>query len=165
MLPILAMLTDEKPEVCCRLTESEYADFLGNMQLMCNLNLNSFITDITPAELMLMYSAAFYAKQQGGQLITVAQAAVKLRISVPAVSRTLKNLEKRGLVQRIVNEQDRRSVKISLPESGMELLLCNLRRLESSMSHILSCFTDDELREMIRLQSKFINAVAAESSK
>ena len=162
MLPMLEMLTGERPRISDRLTENEYALFLNNMQNMCSFDISGIIRGITPAEFALMYITALQNKEGS---MTVAQAADRLHVSVPAVSRTLKNLEGKGYITRAVNEHDRRSVNISLSTSGTELLISNLRRFENTMERILSHFTDNELRTMMQLQSKFIQAASDEISE
>lgn len=162
MFPMLEMLTGERPRISDRMTESEYAAFLDNMQNMCSFDISRMIEQITPAEFTLMYIIALPNKS--GCPMTVAKAAEQLHVSVPAVSRTLKNLENKGYVTRSVNQHDRRSVNIILSDDGTELLISNLRRFEDTMERILSHFTDDELHTMMQLQSKFIQAAADEMS-
>ena len=159
MLPTLELLTGEKPQICERLTEIEYATLIDNMQNFCSFDVAKILTDITPAELGLMYCSALHNKRTK-EMLTVAEAAAQLHVSVPAVSRTLKNLDKKGFVTRAINENDRRSVYISLSERGMDVLLNNIRRYENTIGRILMHFTDEELRMMIQLQSKFIKAAS-----
>lgn len=155
MFPMLEMLTGEMPRICGRLSEAEYSDLLNNMQGMCNFDMAVMLDGITPAEFALMYHTALKRKQDGCML-TVAQVASLLHVTVPAISRTLKNLEKKSYVTRTVNEKDRRSIHIILSDNGERVLLDNLRRFESNVERILKCFTDEELHSMIKLQTKFV---------
>ncbi len=157
MFPMLEMLTGEKPQICSRISSEEYADLLGNIQGMCNFNYGEILTDVTAAEFALMYHAAIKNKTDN-KMLTVAQAAAILHVTVPAISRTLKNLENKEYLSRITNQNDRRSVYISITAKGMEVLVNNLRCFEDTMKRILSNFSDEELHTMIRLQTKFVKA-------
>ncbi|MGN0688524.1 MAG: MarR family winged helix-turn-helix transcriptional regulator [Oscillospiraceae bacterium] len=157
MFPMIEKVTGEKPVRCDSLSESEYEEFLHNMQSLCEFDVSRIICGITPAELALMYSCAVKEKDSKEPL-TVANAAASLKVSVPAISRSLNNLEKKGYIKRTVNKNDRRSVYISLSDSGKTTLIENLHRFEQTMMRILSHFTEEELRTMIRLQSKFVKA-------
>lgn len=154
---MLEMLTGEKPQICSRISGEEYTALLGNMQGMCNFNFAEILTDITAAEFALMYHAAIKNKTDN-EMLTVAQAASILQVTVPAISRTLKNLEKKEYLSRITNQNDRRSVYISITAKGVEVLINNLHRFEGLMTRILSSFSDEELHTMIKLQTKFVNA-------
>ncbi len=160
MFPMLALLTDEKPLVYNRLSEDEYTGFLMNLRKICSLDLSELVIDMTPGELALVYHAAIHRKQTNGQNMTVAEAAEVLRVSVPAISRTLKNLERKGYVSRVTDESDRRSVRISITDTGNDVLIKNLRRSTQVMDDILARFTDEELHSMIALHSKFVKAVS-----
>ena len=160
MFLMLTMLTGEKPAICSRLSEQEYADFLHNMQMLCSFDQSRLISNITCAELSLLYHTAIHNKDTSHPQMTVAEAATALRVSVPAVSRTLKNLEKKGYIERVVNENDRRSVHICVTENGMSVLTENLVKSDNIMDQILSRFTDEELRSMIQLHTKFISAAS-----
>lgn len=160
LFPILALLSEEIPLSCQRLSEEEYSRFLLDLQKLCNLDLGALIIGMTPGELALVYNAALCSKLSGGDMLTVAEMAESLHVSVPAISRTLKNLENKGFVERIADECDRRSIRISVTESGRELLMLNLRRSADVMDKALSTFSDEELRSMARLQNKFVTAIS-----
>ena len=83
-----------------------------------------------------------------------------LGVSVPAVSRTLRSLQGRGWIERTIDEDDRRSVRVSITPAGREKLLDNMSRVVGSLNRILSVFTEDEMRDVARLYSKFASATA-----
>ncbi|MBQ8170912.1 MAG: MarR family transcriptional regulator [Oscillospiraceae bacterium] len=160
MFPIMTLLNEDVPHSCRRLSEDEYSRFILDLQKLCNLDLGSFIIGMTPGELALMYHAELYSRLSGGGMLTVAEMAERLHVSVPAISRTLKNLESKGFVERVADESDRRSVLISVMEIGREMLMSNLRRSADVMDKALSKFSDEELRSMARLQNKFVTEIS-----
>lgn len=54
----------------------------------------------------------------------------------------------------------RRSVRVSITPAGREKLLDNMSRVVGSLNRILSVFTEDEMRDVARLYSKFASATA-----
>lgn len=54
--------------------------------------------------------------------ITVSQIASALEVTPPAVSRTLKSLDERGLIERRINALNRRSTIVRLTEQGIGIL-------------------------------------------
>ena len=66
----------------------------------------------------------------------------------------------RGWIERTIDEDDRRSVRVSITPAGREKLLDNMSRVVGSLNRILSVFTEDEMRDVARLYSKFASATA-----
>lgn len=139
------------PEVCEKILQS--------MQTLSTLNPAAVISGITATEFSVVCCAADYPKRRGGQPVTVAEIAAQMAVSVPAVSRTLRSLQDKGLITRQVNENDRRSVKVSVTDEGHRLLEQNLNRITTAMNTVMSAFTDEEIRVIAELYSKFAAAM------
>ena len=73
---------------------------------------------------------------------------------------SIRSLQGRGWIERTIDEDDRRSVRVSITPAGREKLLDNMSRVVGSLNRILSVFTEDEMRDVARLYSKFASATA-----
>ncbi len=116
--------------------------------------------ELTPSEMSLCYCVYAFAEKYDGILPTVAELASNLNVSVPAISRTLKNLEAKEYVQRTVNNTDRRIVHISLTKKGEQCISSHFKAVSEVLDKVLARFTDEELKTMLRLHIKFTSAVS-----
>lgn len=96
--------------------------------------------------------------------ISVSQIAAALEVSPPAVSRTLKSLEKRGLTEQHVNVLNRRSSVVKLTDSGREFLNTAHENLNGMTAHIKAKMDSERLNdfnelfeEILNLMSEYIN--------
>ena len=76
-------------------------------------------------------------------------------VSVPAISRTLRSLQQKGFITREVDENDRRSVRVTVTQDGQRLLDKNLDFMTGAMNRIMSAFTEEEIRTIAELYGKF----------
>ncbi len=154
MYNLIEVLKKYSPDVLKKISEEEMECFLHNIQSAGNNCVCTVITRLTGSELALLHTAANFPQQNNGSLITVVQAASKLGVSAPAVSRLLKNLESKGYITREVNPDDRRSIYISVTESGIEAMTECIIKSVQIVSEALADFSEEELRTMIRLHNK-----------
>lgn len=145
-----------------RLSPEEYERFIKSMQVMRGLNMSAFTDDLTIPELGLLCIAEDYISKNGSA-VSVAEAACRLDVSVPAVSRTLKSLERKKLIERRVDERDRRSAKLIVTDEGREAMLRNLRHGLEMLNRVLDRFSDDELSAMVDFHSRISRALADEA--
>lgn len=148
-----------------KLSDEDFARFFKSMQRMNSLNLTSIFKDVTIAEFSLIYAAEEYAQKNGGAHISVAEAASKLQVSVPAVSRTLKSIEGKRLIERRADEKDRRSVKLVVTDRGREVLNVNIRYTVEMINKVLAHFSGEELEAMVNLHCKLTQAFSDEFAK
>lgn len=148
------------PDIFARISHEEYTKLLKSIQTMCGMNLSAAFSEMTMGELALSQLSAAYPAEHGGEYITVANAAQLLGVSVPAVSRTLKNLQGKGYINRHVDESDRRSVRISVTESGRQALQSCMQQSIELLGEALEQFTDEELHQMIDLHQRFTESMA-----
>mgnify|MGYP002299447518 CR=1 FL=1 len=137
------------PEVC--------GAILRSMEKLSRIKSEGVITGMTPSEFSVLCCAEQFPRKHGGTAASVADIAALMGVSVPAVSRTLRSLQGRGWIERTI---DRRSVRVSITPAGREKLLDNMSRVVGSLNRILSVFTEDEMRDVARLYSKFASATA-----
>lgn len=94
----------------------------------------------------------------------VSDIAASLGVKSPAVSMLLQGVEERGLISRRHDAEDRRAVLVSLTEAGHEALRDAEQTRREMTRRYTSALTLDELRTLVRIQTKLAEAVAAEGA-
>lgn len=79
---------------------------------------------------------------------------VKFAMTNPTVTGIIQNLEKKGMVQRIQNPEDKRSKLLGLTEQAMEMKAELYQIGETIESHVTEKLTEEECDELIRLLNK-----------
>ncbi|MCF7485906.1 MarR family winged helix-turn-helix transcriptional regulator [Vibrio splendidus] len=79
-----------------------------------------------------------------------------LMLSSGAVSTRIEQLVKRGYVQRIASEEDRRSCKVTLTQKGVELVDTALNAHVANMDNMLSVFSSQEQDQLASLLRKIL---------
>lgn len=113
--------------------------------------------DIPQSEFCLMHIIAENNLPDG---ISVSQIAAALEVSPPAVSRTLKSLESRGLTEQHVNVLNRRSSIVKLTDSGKKFLNTAHENLIGMMDHIKVKMGDERLNEFNELFEEILNIMS-----
>ena len=75
--------------------------------------------------------------------------------SPPALSRTLKNLEQKGFVERSVDEKDRRNIYVTVLPKGLEVWLEENRKLYAFLQGVIETFTPEKADTFIKLLDEF----------
>lgn len=135
---------------------------LRSMDRLSRIKPDRVIKGMTPTEFSVLCCADGYPKKNGGRTATVADIAAPLRVSVPAVSRTLRTLQEKGWIERAVDENDRRSVRVTVTPAGKAALNEDMKRVISSMNRIMSVFTEEEVRTVAELYDKFAASMTNE---
>ena len=128
---------------------------LHSMERLSNIRTERVIEGMTPSEFSLLCCAVEYPRRNPGKAATVAQ----MNVLVPAVSRTLRSLQEKGWIERAVDECDRRSVRVTATPAGEEMLRANMKRVVNALNRIMSVFTEEEMRTIAELYSKFANSM------
>lgn len=143
-----------------RVSAEKYAQFLEYFQHSISINPSQLIGDSAcQSEIMLLYRALDHY-YDCGENISVAEAAKQLDVSMPFVSKTLKSLAEKGYVERVSDENDRRSIRISVTTDGEALINKFFKKVFSVLNTAMSEFTHDEIESMIDLYGRIINAIA-----
>ena len=144
---------------CDRLPGERLEKFLGNLQRLMGLDpIARSGSELSNSEVMLLYAAMDFFSENG-ENICVAPAAKRLGVSAPAISRTLRSLSEKGYVKRVSDSADRRSVRITVTETGERELSRVLKFIFSMLDNAMKEFSDEELAQMIELHGRFVNAV------
>ena len=77
-----------------------------------------------------------------------------LKLSRPSITRILNDLERRGLITRNIDSEDRRSVKVELTEEGIEAIEKANRRILSIAERLVVSLGDSDTDKLIELIDK-----------
>lgn len=142
-----------------RLSVETYLNLLGNLQTMVCLKPEQ-LSGASRAELILIYHVLDYSAENEGENMTAAQAARLLGVSKPAVSRMLRNLSRKGFIERNYDLRDHRTVRIIVNDAGKQMFESFLDAIFAVLDAALENFSDEELETMVDLHGRFVNAVA-----
>lgn len=150
-----------------RLSDEQRGDLMKSMIRLMNIKSN-VLTDCrsSHSEIMLLYCSLDWFAEHG-EHITAALAAKRLGVSAPSVSRTLKGLEEKGLIERDLDPHDRRSVRIVVTKNGEQRINRVLSYVFTTMDRALCEFSEEELSAMIKLHDKLVCSIekAVEASE
>lgn len=100
--------------------------------------------------------------------MTVSAIAAELDVTPPAVSRSLKSLESRGLVSRETNLINRRNTIVRITEIGRELLENSRKQMDAVMERVHEKMGEErknQLCELLSEMTEIIEKYAAEKGE
>ncbi|MEZ4607338.1 MAG: MarR family winged helix-turn-helix transcriptional regulator [Deinococcales bacterium] len=114
--------------------------------------------DLSLAELFLLHSLLSQDCNNPSELIE--------RLGIPAhgISRKLEALERRGLILRQLDKEDKRKRHISITAKGETLLAESFHTLDSEVGDLLSVLNEQDLDMFLQLLDKLTSNSASSSS-
>ncbi len=100
--------------------------------------------DVPDAQIKLMLHLAIHGPQ------TMSEVADGLEVTTPAITGLVDKLEKRGLVERVRDSQDRRVVRVRLAPRAQQLAETHLTERRRQMRLVLATLTPEEQRTFIK---------------
>lgn len=91
--------------------------------------------------------------------MTVSAIAAELDVTPPAVSRSLKSLESRGLVTRETNLINRRNTMVRLTESGRELLENSRKQMDAMLERVHEKMGEERKNQLCGLLSEMTEII------
>ena len=98
--------------------EQLHREIIQNLVSPRKIPMTVLLSEISANEFILIASLLAYEKQNGTH-ITVNELATSMDVSLPAVSRSLRHLEERGLLKRVCNEECRRSTFVVISDISL----------------------------------------------
>tara|TARA_B100000029_G_scaffold464048_1_gene497726 strand:- start:174 stop:596 length:423 start_codon:yes stop_codon:yes gene_type:complete len=80
--------------------------------------------------------------------ITISDLSDKLGVDISTMTRNIQRIEKKGLIIRMVNENDRRSIKIQLSNRGRTVSESLTQQISINMENILKKYNFDEVQKI-----------------
>ncbi len=117
-------------------------EFMETFQLFHRLNYSVLFPGLTNGEVFTLKTIAYCSdrSERGDAGVKVSEVAKTMRCMPSAVSRTLKTLEEKSLIQRFLNTEDRRNIYVKLTDQGEEKL--------QELDQIMKVFIDKVLGKM-----------------
>ena len=82
-----------------------------------------------------------------------------LRISKPAVSQMLNALEKKELIERTINKEDRRQICITTTRKGRDLVIKQCKKHEELFSEIIKSVDEKDIETLFVILENVLKAV------
>ena len=108
--------------------------------------------DLTPPQFQMLT----VLNRLRGKQITQRQLAYALYVSFPNITMMLARLEKEGLIERTVNEADRRERFVSISSSGRNLLKRIWKVQPAQLERVTAGLNDEERLQLAGLLNKMI---------
>ena len=115
------------------------------------------------AVLMTVKRRQEMARNENG--VYVSQLAKELKVSSPAVSRMLGNLENKGLIGRDVNKENRRNTYVYLTEQGEEEIAKTERLLDEAVTKVVNQMGKEDVEQLLNLWEKMVCIMEDEAVK
>ena len=91
--------------------------------------------------------------------ITVSEIAAELDVTPPAVSRSLRSLESRGLVSRETNLLNRRNTMVKLTENGHIFLEKSRKQMDTVMEYVNEKMGEERKKQLYELLTEMTNII------
>lgn len=138
--------------------EDDHHEFFELIQKFRSLNLLATLP-LPRQDYMVLYAVDCLQKEHPDSC-TVSMITKKMRVPQPAVSRTLRNLENGGYLQREVCRSDRRNTYVSLTDAGKAAVQEAGQTLTAFHEGIQRRFTKEEAEQLKTLLQRLYEAAA-----
>ena len=136
--------------------EEKYSELVKMELYPKKVPINNILTEMSPMEFCAIGAFLDFEKNNDGSHITVNRLAKDMNMSMPLASRTLKNLETRGLIKRVTDESCRRNTFIIISDKGSTLFEKNAKVIKTYIDKVLNNFTDEEIETLISIKKKMM---------
>lgn len=146
------------------MTEKELSmEFLATAHRFKKIHMDGIFPEISKGEfwaLKIIQKANL--QNESGCGVYVSTIAEHLKVTPSAISRMLKGLEEKELIERKVNKNDRRNTYVTLTEKGKKVT----KKVEAEMNeftkNVISGMGEEDSRTLIRLFNKLVDTMEAE---
>lgn len=124
-------------------------EYLETMYYMRKINSHKEIHDSVHGENFVL----LFISQRGGKVIP-SDISNEMGISTARVAAALNSLEKKGLIIRRIDAEDRRRILIDLTDSGMEQVKNHYSMVLSMVKNMLQFLGEKDAKEFIRIMKR-----------
>lgn len=114
------------------------------------------------SETAAMKAILSYSQQSETKGCNVTDIAKRIHVSVPMVSKTVKRLREKGLIDYVSNQNDRRNVLLVVNSKGKEALKENAAIISSFISRTIARMESGEAEQLFCLFNKFYDCMEQE---
>lgn len=110
------------------------------------------IAGYNPSELKVLFTIKHGTQEKNG--MKVSEISQQLHVTPPTVTQIINILEKDGLIERKIDKEDRRAVKIHLTEAGMQVTDQAKEAFSETLSGLIDYLGEEESEHLIQLLTK-----------
>lgn len=114
------------------------------------------ISDLTHSETMVLFCIKNYVETHEIGIKTSELSNI-LNVASPTITQQVNSLERRGFVERNVDKEDRRAVRIKVTEKGEEVFKKASEEFEASINGLVEYLGSDQSEQLANLLSKTFN--------
>ncbi|MFA9463238.1 MAG: MarR family winged helix-turn-helix transcriptional regulator [Velocimicrobium sp.] len=141
---------------------SELLSLMYRMRLLTKKT--HHIPELPHAEFCMIMAIAKRTEHEEDKLepgITVSELVEELGTTLPAGSKLLRNIEQKGLIERISNDRDRRVTYLRLSKKGLDNLKKQIQARDQMMEHIV-CKMGEENMNVLLVQLQNLYSILKE---
>lgn len=140
-------------------------EFEQQLYRLKELDFRVLAPGVNPGELHLLHTLARSKEEAGSGKVRVSSLARCGRMPAPAVSRGLRLAEKKGLIVRNVDPDDRRNTLVDFTKEGRQVFERFRHSTDAFFSAVLGRFDEAEQKMMTKALGAFIDAAEQELAK
>ena len=139
---------------------------IAAMHRFRRLNLNVVAGGLTRGEFFALTKVREHLSEHpGAKGICVGELADEIHVTSPAVSRMLRGLEGRGLIEREVDRENRRTTYIVLTELGKRAQAAYAGRIEALADRVAERMGEENINALISLLDRLTDILSEELAK
>jgi DNA-binding MarR family transcriptional regulator len=157
------MATDKRPRVENKALASDLYALVAHLHKNCNSDLFEAVgtLELSLTQIKLLH----YLEEEAPQELTLKQGAELVHVSLPAASRMVDDLVRRGFVERHEDVDDRRMKRVSITAQGRSVIgRINAARL-SGLEQFVEGLTAGERRALAQALSKLLERPEVAASR
>lgn len=137
-------------------------EFMRVSHRMRKLNMSHIFSDVSQGEFFALEMLRKCQKRTGDGGIIVSDLAKSLRVSSPAASRMLRNMEEKGLIRREVDKNNRRNTYVYLTDKGLESREMAAKAMDDFTERVMKRMGDENVEMLISLIQKMTSIMEEE---
>lgn len=114
------------------------------------------ICNLTHSETMVLFSIKRYVETHG-EGVKTSELSNILNVASPTITQQINSLETRGFVERNMDKQDRRAIRIKITEKGEEVLKKASKEFEASINGLVEHLGQEKSEQLAELLSEAFN--------
>lgn len=126
-----------------------YGQFFEAIDQLRRLHVGDLFPNMSKSDCTTLMAIDYYKQKKSDGVLTVSELAEKIHVKPSAVSRTLKNLEEQGLIERTVNKSDRRNTDIEISDAGRKRQQEMKVTMEEFVDAVLKRIREEDLRKLV----------------
>jgi len=138
------------------------------MQIMSSfkkLRLYSICPSVNPPDYGVLRTIKALREKNDGGVVRVSDIVNKMQVPPPAVSRSLRNLEQKGLTERNVDKNDRRNTCVSITPEGVSLLTETEKSMSEFSEAVFGQMGEENVRKLNAAMRQLLNAAETELAR